>query len=119
MIKVLPLKEAAELAISHRLYVPGWDMRSKLMYFIKYGYGLIHIALYYDGKTPVGCCFVTSGEDIQIFVRVSHRRQGIGTKFVQHMRKEMRGRADRLDAGKGVEGSGKFWAAMGIRRWDL
>ena len=69
-------------------------------------------------RTPPALAIPTS-KGIASVVRVSHRRQGIGTKFVQHMKKEMRDRHVFLDAGEGVEGSGKFWKAMGIRRWDL
>lgn len=112
------MKEAAQLAITHRLYVPQWDMRKRYMTFIERGHGLLHIALYYDGNTPIAAALITSSEDIQVFVRTNRRREGIGTKLVEHMKKEMGDRADRLDAGIGVEGSGQFWKVMNIKRWD-
>ena len=118
MIKVLPLKEAAKLAITHRLYVPNWDMRRRFLTFLEREHGLIHIALYFDGSTPIAAGIVTSGEDIQVFVRTSQRRKGIGTKLVNRLKIEMGDRADRLDAGIGVDGSGEFWKAVNIRRWD-
>ena len=113
--KNLTIAEVCKIAITNRLFVPGWCMRHEM----KYPFAVRQAALFYDGEKPVGVAIVSEYYDIQVFVRKSHRRQGIGRVLVAHLRKKMGPNASKLDAGKGNKASIRFWAAMKMKRWDL
>ena len=113
----LSTREVCQLALTHRLFVNSWCLRNDMNYFVKQGYGIKHAALFYADGVPVAVAVITSAADIQIFVRQKYRRQGIGRKLVEHMRKHAGEDGKRMDAGIGVKGSKSFWANTGVKMW--
>jgi len=123
MIPKLTNQEACKLALKHRLFVAGWMLNGQLHRGAsrdsdRYG-GVLHAAVYLEGGVPVGVAVVTHYSDIQVFVRKSERRNGIGSKLVSHMKELMGASAGAMDAGTGlVKGSRQFWNANKIRMYD-
>jgi len=84
------IKEGVAIALSNRLYVPGWVMSDSLrtvhqlklggLYFKDYLPDLLLIGFVDD--VPVSCAWVQDGH-IMLFVRVRYRRQGIGSKMYE------------------------------------
>jgi GNAT superfamily N-acetyltransferase len=113
----LSIRKICQLALTHRLFVNTWCLRSELETFVKYERGIRHAALYFDGETPVAVAIIGTSADVQIFVRQKYRRQGIGRKLVEHMRKHAGEDGARMDAGYGIKGSLRFWDAVGVPTW--
>ena len=113
-------KEACKIALSHRLFVPGWELRRDLWNHWKYDFTVRYIVLYYEDEIPIGVGIITRWDDIKIFVRLKHRRRGIGREIVAALREKMA--ADKsefiMDAGYGVPGSLQFWEAMKVPLWE-
>lgn len=118
MIPKLSDEEACKLALKHRLYVSGWMLNGQLRGGAKYG-AVRHASIYTQAGVPVGVTVVTNANDIQVFVRKSHRRKGIGSKLVAHAMKCMGDRAAGIDAGTGLQnGSRQFWKANNVPMYD-
>ena len=120
MIPLLSNSEACKLALKHRLFVSGWMMNAQLHMGAKRENSILLAAVYLERDIPVGVTVVTAYNDIQVFVRKSERRKGIGLKLVEHARKTLPPhQAKRIDAGQGtIAGSGKFWIAANVPRYD-
>jgi GNAT superfamily N-acetyltransferase len=76
---------AAFMALKHRLFVSGWRLSGDLKR-VRKGHNVenVRIAVAYDSDTPVGVSLYdhTTGL-IQVFVRKSYRRRGIGRNLVE------------------------------------
>lgn len=129
----------AEIAIRHRLYLPGWQMKDHLLhalenpelYYIELSYiddmpvgaTLGRHSLYkqcVDGKTPetryrrpTRCKVV----GLQSFVRKAHRRKGLATAMVQRIKSYSDNQ--RFVACEGIEGSDDFWRSQFVKPWSL
>lgn len=107
-------KEAAELALKYRLYVPGWSLCGEYVHLIQMNPERMHqnhrMVLAFDGDTPVGAMVHTSWCSLMAFVRVKYRRQGIGSQMVKHMKI----RPVDCTAGEGLRGTKNFWIIMGL-----
>lgn len=123
MIPWLSAKEACQLALTHRLFVSGWQLNEHLHRGVKHGTGASGVrfaAVFMEGNTPLGVVVVTRFGDIQVFVRKSRRRERIGSKLINHVR-DMLPANDiaRMDAGTGLwVGSREFWKANNIPMYD-
>lgn len=75
-----------KLAISNRLYVAGWNLRSLLIAVTSKDTDPadinIEIALAFDGEKPIAISFKNL-KVIQCYVSVKYRQQGIGSELVQ------------------------------------
>lgn len=111
----LTTKEVCSLALKHRLYVSGWCLHSELSNCG--GWGAREAAIYLSNGIPVGVAVIASGHDIQVFVRKSQRRKGIGRKLVEHMRAHFPAHANRMDGGYGIKGSLEFWKSTNVPLW--
>lgn len=82
--------------------------------------GVKYAAVYQESGLPIAVVVVTRFDDIQIFVRKSKRRQGIGSKLIAHVRATLdKSILDRMDAGTGLlHGSREFWRANNVRLYD-
>ena len=100
-------KSAADIALKARLYVSGWAL-SKDLVEIRKGSVKAQVALAYDPSgAPVGVS-VREGNWISVFVRKSHRRNGVGTLLVKALKNE------HIRAGYGIVGSLSFWNKVGV-----
>lgn len=102
---------AASIALKHRLFVSGW-LLSGAMKCIRKGHNIedARMAIAYDSDIPVGVSLYdrTTGL-IQVFVRKSYRRRGIGRKLVENFKKfEVYGI-------RGIDGSSHFFRNVGVR----
>ena len=102
--------------ISNRLYVPGWYIRDCVTSeYIKPCIAGATFA-YYDG-TPIGLLLLTHTRydaelyNMQFFVRVSHRRQGVATKMFNFTKSKFPN-AQFADLGDGMIGSRKFFNSL-------
>lgn len=96
----------ADIALKHRLYVSGYAL-SGLLKQIRAGTQVGRVMLHYEDGIPVGVLVYCeySWNQIQIFVRKSMRRKGIGSKMIKNLKpfcKELR-------VGRGSDASEKFW----------
>jgi GNAT superfamily N-acetyltransferase len=102
---------AASIALKHRLFVPGWCL-SGAMKCIRKGHNIedARMAIAYDSDTPVGVCLYeqTAGL-IQVFVRKSHRRRGIGRSLVENFKNT------KTYGIKGINKSPYFFQNVGVR----
>lgn len=101
-------KALAKQALSERLFVPGWSLRLQLLDIVRSPYSFFTIVLAIDSELgkPIGV-LVLEQDQASCFVRVSHRRHGIGSRL---LREGTRHHAtSRLVAGEGVHGSVEFW----------
>lgn len=107
----------AGIALKNRLYVPKahWNL-NKYLNAIKRGQrknGVSVSIAFDDDNRAVGVAIQMGDGETQSFVRKDMRRQGIGTKLVDPLRK------DGWWAGVGVDGSMNFWKNVGCKasRW--
>lgn len=116
MIPKLTNQEACKLAIKHRLFVSGWMMNHQLHLGARDSGHVMLAAVYMEADVPIAVTVVTRYNDIQVFVRKSARRRGIGSKLIEYARKTLKeSQANRLDAGIGlISGSREFWQANNI-----
>jgi GNAT superfamily N-acetyltransferase len=111
--KINNIKKAAQLALTNRLFVPGWLLRCELVNILKYSYNNYEIALAFKNNIPVGICLKKhrfgNNNQLMVFVKKSHRKQGIGRKLVSFMK-------DSNSYGEiGIKKSnGKIWELNGI-----
>jgi GNAT superfamily N-acetyltransferase len=101
---------AADIALKNRLYVSGWQL-SYILKDIRSGHQHqigSKVAIYYEDKEPVGVAVITKYCSVQVFVRQSERRKGIGSALV----KALSG-GQRCYAQQGIHGSEQFWYKNG------
>ena len=112
MFKIIEYKDedskyAADIALQARLYVSGWQLSGDLVR-IRKGSVKAQVALAYDPSgDPVGVS-VREGNWLNVFVRKSHRRNGVGTLLVKALKNE------HIRAGYGIVGSLSFWDKVGV-----
>ena len=93
--------KGADIALQARLYVSGWQLSGDLVN-IRKGSVKAQVALAYDPSgDPVGVS-VREGNWLNVFVRKSHRRNGVGTLLVKALKNE------HIRAGYGIVGSLSF-----------
>jgi len=82
--------------------------------------GVKFAAVYELDGVPVGVTVITRYGDIQVFVRKSLRRKGIGSALIDYARKNAdESYVKRMDAGTGLlSGSREFWRANNVRMYD-
>lgn len=98
----------AKEALLARLYVPGWSMSGWLKRASK---GCTHfekIAVYREAGKPVGAAIVDDEGLVNVFVRKSFRRKGIGRKLMDALK------SDKLEGRYGIQGSLEFFSAVGV-----
>ncbi len=87
MGSVKNLKDGAQIALTYRLFVNGWYLRtclkrvfidSKVRTYPKHMPSLILIAE--EDNKPIACSLVLKNE-FQVFVRKPYRRKGIGSEM--------------------------------------
>ena len=107
------LKEAAQLAISNRLYVNTWYLRKRFTAILEGDTKKQYLDLAFEDGTPIGVCFARDVKKknhiysnyrfVTCFIRKRLRHKGIGSKLVSvHKDKNMM-------AGVGAKGSLNFW----------
>lgn len=87
--------KAAQSALDARLYVRRYGTLSMMKQWLRRiahaNTGLVNrasnftLAVAYDNSEPVGCA-IDNGYSFIIYVKVSHRRNGIGSKLCETMR---------------------------------
>lgn len=104
----------ANIAIHSKLYIDGWGLYHTLNRLLTWYYADLCIALAYvsDNPSPIGVA-VRTGTRCQVYVQVSHAREGIGKRLVQEV---VEGYAlkDCCWAEEGEEGTSMFWAKCGV-----
>lgn len=121
MIKIFSnesLLDAISLALKHKLYVPGWELKNTLkgsVDFIKESLAdgepvNIHIALFFDQDAPVGIVFTrTFDKETQFFVKEKYRRQGIATALSNEIYKVI---GEPLNVYQGSDASFHFYKTL-------
>ena len=102
---------AASIALKHRLFVSGWRLSGDLKY-IKRCHNIedARMAIAYDSDTPVGVCLYNQNTGlIQVFVRKSYRRRGIGRSLVENFKNP------KVYGIKGINESPYFFQNAGVR----
>lgn len=112
------LLTAIELALKHKLYVPGWELKNTLegsIDFIKESLEdgdeiNIHIALFFEQNTPVGIIFTrTFDMETQFFVKENFRRKGIATALSHEIYKII---GEPLNVYQGSDASYHFYQTL-------
>lgn len=94
-----------KIAISNRLFINGWQLRSHLASIVN-GYTdpvEIEVSLAFDDEKPIAIAF-KSNRVVQCFVRSTYREKGIGTNLVSLHK------CPKTYARLGNDASVKFWA---------
>jgi len=106
-------KEAAKLALHHRLFVSqGWDLNTRLHRIAK-GSLDAAVVIAFEEETPIGVAvkFCPRWErfaEVQVFVRKKHRRKGVGRAMFKKLNPE-----ENFHYGEGLRiVSPKFWQTM-------
>lgn len=112
--KTRSAKELADIALKHRLYVSGWRL-TEILQDIRKGRLEANVAIAYDQGVPIGVSILLEEyrdnmDHIQVFVRKSYRRNGIGKKLVNRLCKQK----GNVYAIYGVEQSIDFFNNLGI-----
>lgn len=109
---VLGVKEASWLALKHRLYIPGWSLYDVFRKAIVRPENYAISLCFSDEEIPIGVGVIEKVEPwpgakkwIQVFVRKSQRRQGIGRQIVERLVKIV----PDFEWGIGMKGSRDFW----------
>ena len=105
--------EAGGIAISNRLYVPGWEL-TPILFDIKNGYDKSTIVLAYSGYEPIAILVMSETNLAAFFVRVKFRRKGIGSNLFKIAVKI--GNND-IDHGHGIDGSYAFFHKLKIKHF--
>jgi hypothetical protein len=99
------ISEGANLALQHRLYVPGWDLCGSLKY--AKGNKECTIALVFKDGKPVAVSLANRWLT-QAFTRKSERRNGYGSLAVKEVRKVNKTSSH----GHGKRGTNEFWTKI-------
>lgn len=103
-------KAFANIALKSRLYVSGWVL-SETLVGIRKGYNICKkIAIAQIEDKPVGVAIVNNRNEVQVFVRKSERKKGIGKSLVESLNET------NLKGNYGVEGSLTFFDKVGIKK---
>lgn len=106
-------QENAAIALKHRLYVSGWELRKALKAAVDDDCFIVK--LFWKDGVPVGVCLYSRYIwQIQCFVRKAERGQGIGTKLVRDVMKAIPNGME-VEAGEGLKGTRRFWTRNEIR----
>ena len=113
--KTRSAKELADIALKNRLYVSGWSL-TEVLQDIRKGKQEAHVAIAYDGDTPIAVSifmekYRNGWDHVQVFVRKSYRRNGIGKRLVNRLCKNKKN----VFAIYGVDQSVDFFENLGIR----
>lgn len=104
------INAACLVAISHRLFQPGWLMRKAMAQQIANGKMFTQFVIAYEDDKPVGACFQCHDALIMTFVRKNYRRQGIGSGLLNTLPKN-----EKSFVMTGVQGSRAFYLKQGLR----
>ena len=97
-----------KIALYARLFVNGWALNSIMHTILRGGHRGSIVALAWLDEAPVGVAVSTTNGVLQVFVRKKYRRQGIGSKLVNAVKRE------KDVADEGIKGSGVFWDSVGV-----
>lgn len=104
--------EQAHMARKHRLYVPGWVMRTIYSDWMECPDMIMandRLAVMYHDSRPIGAAtFTIQGTEAMVYVKPDYRRRGIGTKLIQSATSHV----SRYDYGHGIRGSDQFWPTI-------
>jgi hypothetical protein len=102
----LTLKLGAQIALDHRLYIPGWQLSHTLqgLKISQDTHNRIAIGFLDDVAVAVA---TLDGTTVQAFCRKAQRRNGYGGQCVRALR------ATKMRSVVGIDGSDKFWEKMG------
>jgi hypothetical protein len=103
----------ANLAMDNHLYINDWCFIDFLG-IIESGYSSnFEIGLCLSNGLPIGCSIITPAGHTGFFIEESYRRMGIATKLCEVMRGVIDDKMY-LYAGKGINGSEKFFDWVGL-----
>lgn len=102
------IKKAANEALKHRLYVSGWLLSRELKWARAKPAYLKNITITYKHNKPVGVIICRWDNMLQIFVRKSERKQGIGSKMISCVKTK------ESWASTGIDRTGKIWKDNGV-----
>lgn len=106
------LAEGAQIALTARLFVPGWQLSGVLGRMRASPGAKDRITITFVGGEPISVATYDERTDqIMCFTRKSMRGNGYGTLAVQMLRVS----AKSAYADAGIYGSEQFWAALNIR----
>lgn len=106
-------KALAKDCLSHRLYVKGWILRSRLL-AIAEGRSTNALVVAYDDLEPVGVIVVRHRLPA-FYVAPMHRRRGIAEALLKQVESLYRYKRANLWAIRGIKGSEGFFNRMDIR----
>lgn len=106
-------KQAAKVgaadALSHRLFVSGWELNARLHMLVRgrhrYKDATVVIGLLYGEPITVAVYEKT----VMMFCRKKYRRRGFGSKTLKTLLKHVKDGAQPVVAREGMEGSVGFW----------
>lgn len=107
------MKAFANIALKSRLYVSGWVL-SGVLVKVREGYNVCKkIAIAEIENKPVGVAIVNHYNEVQVFVRKSERKKGIGKNLVESLNETT------LKGNSGIDGSLTFFDKIGVKnnRW--
>lgn len=103
----------ADVALKSRLYVSGW-LLSGYLRLARLAPENYYVHLHYVDERPVGVILISniySNEPhVQIFVRKSMRRKGIGTILYSHAKGRFK--VEKFKRDMGIVGSRTYWDKM-------
>ena len=103
----LTLKQGADIAIKHRLYISGWALSRTLQKLRTTSCTHDRIAIGSLNDIPVAIAILYEG-GAQAFCRKKHRRNGYAGACVRALRSRM------MVASIGIHGSEHFWSRHNV-----
>lgn len=101
---------SATIAIHNRLFVPGWSLYG-ILKSIQNGSDCCKIVFALSEGKAIGVAVLEStNSPMQLYVKKSFRRLGIGTSLVNAIKKDF----DNVKAAQGMKGSFSFYNHVGI-----
>lgn len=103
----------ARKALSHRLFVNGWQLREYLIDITDMEITADIALAYNENQVPIGVAITRKDNGFtMVFVRKKYRKQGVGTALVSRLKKENpRG----IWFSDGISGSEKFAQKVNCR----
>ena len=107
----------ARKALSHRLFVNGWQLREYLIDITDMEITADIALAYNENQVPIGVAITKKDSGFtMVFVRKKYRKQGVGTALVMRLKKE--NPRIGLWFSEGIKGSMKFAQKVNCRCFD-